>query len=74
MKHIAIAAIALSCAIIVAGTMFCISRIMRAAYKEMARQPEVADKIKGSTMIPLALMEGAVLMGVGLCFVGIIYA
>ena len=45
-----------------------IATIMRSATEAMARQPEAADKISSSILLPLGMLEGAGLFAIVVCF------
>ena len=59
--------IAISAALIIMSGVYCIAKIVATGYNAMARQPEIADKIKSSFIIPLGFVESGMLMGVLLC-------
>lgn len=66
-QAIKIGMIAVSVAVIIISAVFCLAKIVVSSHNAMARQPEIADKAKDSMVMPLTLIEGTVLMGVGLC-------
>ena len=66
-QAIKIGMIAISAAIIVVSAVYCLAKIATSGHNAMARQPEIADKAKEAMVMPLALIEGTVLMGVGIC-------
>lgn len=59
--------VALSAALIIMSGAYCIAKIVAAAYNAMARQPEIADKVKSSLTLPLGFVEGGILMGTMVC-------
>ena len=54
--------------IAVIGAGFGISKLAAAGFESMARQPEVAGDIKGSMIIVAAMVEGAAVIGLVVCF------
>ena len=66
-QAIKIGMIAISAAMIVISAVYCLSKIVISGHNAMARQPEIADKAKDAMVIPLALIEGTVLIGAALC-------
>jgi len=55
--------------LIVIGAGLGISRLSVAAFESMARQPEVAGDIRGSMVIVAAMIEGAAVIGLIVCFI-----
>ena len=51
------------------GAGFGLGRIGAAALEAMARQPEVAPRVQTAMIIVAAMLEGATLASVALCFV-----
>jgi F-type H+-transporting ATPase subunit c len=51
------------------GAGFGLGRIGSAALEAMARQPEVAPRVQTAMIIVAAMLEGATLASVALCFV-----
>ncbi|MEM9569587.1 MAG: hypothetical protein AAF900_01390 [Bacteroidota bacterium] len=66
-QAIKIGLLALSCAMVIISGVFCLAKVTCSGYKAMARQPEVADKIKSALLMPLGFIEGAALLGVIAC-------
>ena len=54
--------------IVVIGAGLEIGKLASAAFESMARQPEVADNIKGAMIIVAAMVEGAAVIGLIVCF------
>lgn len=54
--------------IVVVGAAYGISRIGSSAFEGMARQPDIADKISGALIVPAAMIEGAAVIGLIICF------
>ena len=63
MDGIGIAVAAISCALSIMMGTYSISNFGVAAFNAMARQPEVAERVQSSMTLPMALIEGAMLMG-----------
>jgi F-type H+-transporting ATPase subunit c len=59
----------LGMALTVIGAGYGMGRIGQAALESMARQPEVAPRIQTAMIIIAAMLEGATLASVVLCFV-----
>ncbi len=57
----------LGLALAVIGATYSISRVYSKGADNMARQPEVADQVKGAMIMPLALIESMVLMVFTIC-------
>ena len=55
--------------LIVIGGGFGISKLASAAFESMARQPEVAGDIRGAMIIVAAMVEGAAVIALIVCFV-----
>ena len=51
------------------GAGFGIGKIGSSAMESMARQPEVADKVQTGMIIASALIEGAALFAIAVCFI-----
>lgn len=58
----------LGMALTIIGAGYGMGRIGSAAVESMARQPEVADKIQTAMIIIAAMLEGATLASVILCY------
>jgi F-type H+-transporting ATPase subunit c len=52
------------------GAAFGIGRLASSALESMARQPEVAGSIQTAMIIAAALIEGATLFALVICFLG----
>lgn len=63
--------IALSTGLSVIGAGLGISKIGASAAESIARQPEAADKIRGSMIITAALIEGVALFAVAFCYLAL---
>ena len=61
----------LAAALAVLSAAFGISKIGASAMEAIARQPEVADKIRMSMIIVAALIEGVALFAVAVCFMAL---
>ncbi|MEY5047090.1 MAG: synthase subunit [Bacteroidota bacterium] len=59
----------LGAGIAVFGAGFGIGKIGSSAMESMARQPEVADKVQTGMIIASALIEGAALFAIAVCFI-----
>lgn len=59
----------LGAGIVTLGTAYGIGTIGKAALEAMARQPEVADKVRTAMIIAASLIEGVALLGALICFV-----
>ncbi len=70
-EHAYIGAV-LGAALIIISAAYGMGKIGKAAMEAIARQPEAADKISNSMMIALAIMEGAVLFAILVCFLIVI--
>lgn len=55
--------------IVVVGAGIGIGRLAAAAFEGMARQPEVADNIKGAMIVVAAMVEGAAVIGLIVCMI-----
>jgi len=57
----------ISVALIIIGASYGISKISKAASEAIGRQPEAADKIQQSLLLPIACIEGATLFAIVVC-------
>lgn len=71
MEDFGIIGATLAAALAVLGAAFGISKIGASAMEAIARQPEVADKIRMSMIIVAALIEGVALFAVAVCFMAL---
>ncbi|HIE98295.1 MAG TPA: ATP synthase F0 subunit C [Fuerstia sp.] len=55
--------------IVVIGAGLGIGKLASAAFESMARQPEVANDIKGAMIIVAAMVEGAAVIGLIVCMI-----
>lgn len=55
--------------IVVVGAGIGIGRLAASAFEGMARQPEVADNIKGAMIVVAAMVEGAAVIGLIVCMI-----
>lgn len=67
MKFSIIAAV-ISASLIVLATAWGVSKIAKSSLENMARQPEIADKIRIAMLLSIAFMEGIALLGLVICF------
>jgi len=65
---IAIVGISLALAFTIIGAGYGISKIGATALESMARQPEVKKEINTAMILSAALIEGAALASIGICF------
>lgn len=59
--------------IIVVGAGLGIGRFTAAAVESIARQPQAAKDIRGAFFIPLFLLEGVAVIGLGVLFVALLF-
>ena len=67
-----IAAAAIGCGLVIIGAGLGIGRVGSSAVESMARQPEYGDKIQAAMVLAAALIEGAALFALVICFLCII--
>ena len=60
---------AIGAGIITIGAGYGIGRFTSAAVESIARQPEAANRITQAFQLPLFLLEGVAVIGLGVCFV-----
>ena len=60
---------AIGAGLVVIGAALGISRLSTAAFESMARQPEVVGDIKGSMIVVAAMIEGAAVIGLIVCYI-----
>lgn len=60
---------AFGAAVTILGAGYGIGKIGAAAVESMARQPEVADQIRGSMIVAAALIEGATFFALIICII-----
>ena len=60
--------IALGLGLIIIGTGYGIGHVGGKAMEAMGRQPEVADKVRTTMILNVALIEGAALFALFICF------
>jgi F-type H+-transporting ATPase subunit c len=61
--------VALGAGIVILGAAYGIGRLASASFESMARQPEVANTIRGAMIIAAALIEGATFFALIVCIV-----
>ncbi len=61
----------LSAALVMGGAAYGISKLASSAMDGMARQPEVADKIRTAMVIAAALIEGIAFFGIVVCLLAL---
>ena len=71
METLGILGATLGAAIAVVGAAYGISKIGKATMEASARQPEIADKARTTTIIAAALIEGVALFAVAVCFMAL---
>ena len=71
METLGILGATFAAAIAVLGAAFGISKIGKATMEASARQPEVADKLRTTMIIAVALIEGVALFAVAVCFMAL---
>ena len=59
--------------IIVVGAGLGIGKFTAAAVESIARQPQAAKDIRGAFFIPLFLLEGVAIIGLGVLFVALLF-
>ncbi len=64
---------ALGAGIIVIGAGLGIGKFTAAAVESIARQPQAADDIKSAFQLPLFLLEGVAVIGLGVLFVALFF-
>lgn len=64
---------ALGAGIIVVGAGLGIGRFTAAAVESIARQPQAAKDIRGAFQLPLFLLEGVAVIGLGVLFVALLF-
>lgn len=64
---------ALGAGIIVVGAGLGIGKFTAAAVESIARQPQAADDIKSAFQLPLFLLEGVAVIGLGVLFVALLF-
>ena len=64
---------ALGAGIVVIGAGLGIGRFTAAAVESIARQPQAADDIKSAFTLPLFLLEGVAVIGLGVLFVALLF-
>lgn len=67
MENIANIGAALGVAFIIIALAYGMGKIGKAAMDAIARQPEAAEKIRSTMILPLAFMEGAALFAIVVC-------
>jgi F-type H+-transporting ATPase subunit c len=60
---------ALGAGVITVGAGYGIGRFTSSAVESIARQPEAANRIVQAFQLPLFLLEGVAVIGLGVCFV-----
>ncbi len=71
METLGIIGATLGAALAVLGAAYGIAKIGAAAMESIGRQPEAADKIRTSMIIVAALIEGAALFAIAVCFLAL---
>lgn len=69
-KFLGVLGVAVGCGLVVIGAGAGIGGIGKAAVESMARQPEVAGNIQTAMILAAALIEGATLFALVICFLG----
>ncbi len=64
---------ALGAGIIVIGAGLGIGKLTAAAVESIARQPQASDDIKSAFQLPLFLLEGVAVIGLGVLFVALFF-
>lgn len=64
---------ALGAGIIVVGAGLGIGKFTAAAVESIARQPQAAKDIRGAFQLPLFLLEGVAVIGLGVLFVALLF-
>ena len=64
---------AIGAGIIVVGAGLGIGKFTAAAVESIARQPQAADEIKSAFQLPLFLLEGVAVIGLGVAFVALLF-
>ncbi len=59
--------------ITVLGAGLGIGKFTAAAVESIARQPQAADEIKSAFQLPLFLLEGVAVIGLGVAFVALLF-
>ncbi len=64
---------AIGAGIIVVGAGLGIGKFTAAAVESIARQPQAAEEIKSAFQLPLFLLEGVAVIGLGAAFVALLF-
>ena len=64
---------AIGAGIIVVGAGIGIGRLTAAAVESIARQPQAANDIRAAFQLPLFLLEGVAVIGLGVLFVALLF-
>ena len=67
MNYLIYTAVALGLGLIIAGMAYGMATIARSAMEAIGRQPEAADKISGTMLPVVAMLEGAGLFAILVC-------
>ena len=71
METLGIFGAAIGAALATIGAAYGIGKIGSAAMDAIGRQPEAADKVRTSMIIVAALIEGAALFAIAVCFMAL---
>lgn len=71
METLGIFGAAIGAALATIGAAYGIGKIGNAAMDAIGRQPEAADKVRTSMIIVAALIEGAALFAIAVCFMAL---